>query len=93
MRSDNPEYYSTLCPVDVLGCPRAATPEAVIDHLVADHDARLVATVLVREAYMYQRLSSVLDTLGAAIEREIDALIPDPLASDDFIEVEFRNER
>jgi hypothetical protein len=82
MDFDAPEYYSTLCPVDLLDCDRLATPQDVIDHVVAEHDPRIVATVLVREAYINRRLCRVLEGVPASIEHEIDMMVPDPIGAD-----------
>lgn len=88
MDSDRPRYYGTLCPVDILGCDSFDAPEAVIDHVVAEHDPRIVATVLVRETYINRRLWDLMEGMPHAIEREIDAMVPDPIA-DDQVEVDF----
>jgi hypothetical protein len=87
MRFDDPAYYSTQCPVDLLGCDRLDTPEAVIDHLLAEHDPRVIATILVRETYVNRRLWGILEHLPDSVEREIDGMIPDPMGSDDIIEI------
>lgn len=82
------------CPVERFGsCPGFATAEAVVDHVVAEHDSRLVATLLVRESYTNRRMTTVLDGLDMAIEKEIDALIPDPLIDNTVIEIQLGNER
>lgn len=88
MPLDGPEYYSTLCPVDLLGCDRLESPQAVIEHLVTAHHPRVVAIVLVRETYINRRVASILDDVPASVEREIDAMIPDPLGENDIIEIE-----
>lgn len=94
MPYDSPAHHSTACPADGLGfCPRLPSPEAVIDHLLADHDARVIATLLVRQAYTNGRIADILDDLGVAMEKEIDALVPDPLAHDTVIQIQFGEER
>lgn len=93
MPYDSAAYHATACPADTLGfCTRLPTPEAVIDHLLADHDARMIATLLLRERYVNGRVADILDGLGIAIEKEIDALVPDPLADDTVMEIQFGEE-
>lgn len=93
MAYDSPGYHSTACPADTLGfCTRLPNPEAVIDHLLADHDPRVIATVLVRERYVNGRIADILEGLGVAIEKEIDALVPDPLSGDTVLEIQFGEE-
>lgn len=85
-------HEGLLCPVDILSCARFDTPEAAIDHVLAEHEPRLIATVLLREATANRFLSYALDNLSADVEREVDAIIPDPLHSETFIEIEFQQE-
>lgn len=88
MQFDSPDYYATTCPADDYGsCPRQPTAQAVVDHLLAEHDPRLIATLLVREAYTNRRMTTVIDGLDMAVEREINALIPDPLSDDTPMEI------
>lgn len=83
---------SLLCPVDILGCERFDTPEAAIDHVLAEHEPRLIATILLREATANRFLSYAMDNLSADVEREVDAIIPDPLQEESFIEIQFSDE-
>lgn len=83
---------SLLCPVDILGCERFPTPEAAIDHVLAEHEPRLIATVLLREATANRYLTYAMDNLSADVEREVDAIIPDPLNHESFIEIQFQGE-
>lgn len=94
MQIDSPAYYRNHCPADNLlgSCPTLSSPEAVVDHLLADHDPRVIATLLVRETYMNGRIADVLDVLGATVEKEADALIADPLSGNTILEIQFGDE-
>lgn len=92
--NDISDGYATVCPADQYGsCPRQPSPQAVVDHLLAEHEPRLVATLLVRETYTNRRMTTVIDSLDTAIEREINALIPDPLSDDTPMEIVLGSER
>jgi hypothetical protein len=93
MQIENSYCSTRSCPAEGVGlCSPFPDPQAVVDHLLADHDPRLIATLLVRETYISGRMTEVLEGLSIAVEREINALIPDPLSDDTPMEIVIGNQ-